>query len=99
MQEPIMFGEGVFALCENLLQINFMKERKMNRISQKAFLNCQSIKYVGYDNLLGKVCWDDDKFAMDLPCITDFEYSVFDGYSKLESIKIVQETKYSITCI
>ena len=110
MQEPIMFGESVFGLCTNLLQIDFTNsgltsigesclaschnlrqvklEKKMNRILQNVFLNCQSITYVGYDNLPGKVCWDDDKFAMDLPCITDIGYSAFEGCSKLESIKL-----------
>ena len=56
-------------------------------ISQKAFLHCQSIKYIGL--ITGKVCWDDDKFAMDLPSITDIiEYITFEGCSKLKSIKL-----------
>ena len=117
MQEPIMFGESVFGLCTNLLQIDFTNsgltsigesclasctnlrqvklERKMNRISQNAFLNCHSLKYVGYDNLPGKVCWDDDKFAMDLQYITDIEYSAFEGCSKLECIKLYRNQNIS----
>ena len=51
-------------------------------------MNCQSIEYIGYDNLPGKVCWDDDKFAMDLSFVTDIEYSTFEGCSKLECIKL-----------
>ena len=101
MQEPIMFGECVFGLFTNLLQIDFTNsgltiigegclascrnlrqvrlERKMNTILQKAFVHYQSNEYIGYDNLAGKVCWDDDKFAMDLPYITDIEYRT-DGF-------------------
>lgn len=110
MQEPIMFGESVFALCINLLQIDFTNsgltiigesclalchnlrqvklEKKMNTISGKAFLHCKSIEYIGYDDLPGKICWDNDKFAMDLPYITDIEYSAFEGCLKLKSIKL-----------
>ena len=99
--EPIMFGECVLALCENLIRINFkdsgvtsigesclagctnlkqvILEKKTNKISQKAFLNCQLIEYIGYDNLVGNVCWDNNKFALDLKYITDFEENAFEG--------------------
>ena len=82
----IIIGESCFALCHNLRQVKL--EKKMNTISGKAFLYYKSIEYIGYDNLPGKVCWDDDKFVMDLPCITDIEYSAFEGCSKLKSIKL-----------
>ena len=94
--EPIMFGECVFALCENLIRINFkdsgvtsigesclagctnlkqvILEKKTNKISQKAFLNFRSIEYIGYANLVGKVCWDNNKFALDLNYITNFAF-------------------------
>ena len=41
-------------------------EKKINTISGKAFLHCKSIEYIGYDYLPGKVCWDNDKFAMEI---------------------------------
>ena len=36
-------------------------EKKMNTISGKAFLHCKSIEYIGYDDLPGKICWDNEK--------------------------------------
>ena len=97
MQKPIKFEKGVFALCKNLLQIDFTNSgsysigenclalchnlrhvrlgRKMNDILQYAFLQCQSLTYVGYDDLPGKVCWNDNKFGIDLPCVRTIDYS------------------------
>ena len=115
--EPIMFGECVFALCENLIRINFtysgvtnigesclagctnlkqvILEEKTNKISQKAFLNCRSIEYIGYDNLVGKVCWDNNRYAMDLKHITDIEENAFEGCSKLKCVKLYRNQNIS----
>ena len=57
-------------------------------ILRKAFLNCKSIEYVGYDNWPGKVCMDNNKFGIDLPYITGFEHSTFESCSSLGCIKL-----------
>ena len=110
MQKGIQFGNGVFGLCRNLLQLDFTNSgsysigehcfaychnlrhvklaRKMNEIRQYAFSQCQSLTYVGYDDLPGNVCWDDNKFEIDLPCVKYIDYSAFEGCSKLESVKL-----------
>ena len=79
-------GENCFAACHNLRYVKL--PRKMNDILQYAFLQCQSLTYVGYDDLQGKVCWDDKKFGIDLPCVRTIDYSAFEGCSKLESVKL-----------
>ena len=81
-----------FASCHNLRQVKL--ERKMNDISGNAFIHCKSLEYIGYENLPPYLCWDDDKFAMDLPSITFFGYNAFEGCSTLESIKLYRNQRF-----
>ena len=83
-------GESCFAFCHNLRHVKLPWQ--MNEIEQRAFRECQSLTYVGYDDLPGNVClWDDNKFEIDLPRVKYISYQAFEGCSKLESVKLYQK--------
>ena len=80
-------GDGCFAFCHNLRYVKLPWH--MNEIEHRAFAECWSLTYVGYDNLSGNVClWDDKKFGIDLRRVEYISYEAFEGCSKLESVKL-----------
>ena len=68
-----MFGEGIFARCENLMNINFMNSTVIS-IGEICFVEYKHLKIAVFDR---KSMLEDKYFGTNLSFITDFGHNTF----------------------